>query len=270
VVLGVVLGQPRHEPVELLLAEGVLGGVHGAEVHHRRQVGVDPHPVDVAVEQGPVVHADRGAIGDAVETDLRLAQRGPQRVDVTGDVGGGQLVHEPRIGCRATFVERGLPVEDRFRLVPVGRGRRHRLGRGVVGAVDLVAVAGAARVEADEVVLVGQLRDERGVAAGRVVARRGDVGQARAARADHERPSALGRIGGLAPADRDLDLAALRVRVVHRHLSRAHSVTVSVGSQSFAVVAQGLQASGSAAAAIVGRPAVTAITATANPTAFRM
>ena len=125
-------------------------------------------------------------------------------------------VRRPAVGTR--HLGRGVRVRvDGDVGVEVARRRGSRPG---------VLVAGAARVEADDVVVVaGAGRRTTGAAVGGVVGAR----RAGAAGVDHQRPMPLRRVGGRDLEQRELDGLAARVGVVERHgRAVAHSKVSAV------------------------------------------
>ena len=149
------VGAQRHlEATGLLEAE--LAGVDG-----QVDRAVEHHPADLVGEQVGVGRPQLGAVGSAEVEQLRLAQRRPQHVHVAGRLDGGDVADQAVGVGDAALVERleaGLVVGALLRRVRVGVGGEEVVELLVGDAVDRVGLAGAARVEADDVEVVAQRR----------------------------------------------------------------------------------------------------------------
>ncbi len=190
---------------ELLSREGHVDGA----VEHQA-----PDPVG---EQLGVRRAQLGAVGRAEVGQGLLAQGRPQDVHVARGLDGRDVARERTRQLVAPLGERVGPVGVRVALGGgVGVGILGEVGVEVVvaQAVDRAALAGAARVEADDVVGVEQRLAQHRARVGGVVG----AGRARTAGVDDQRADPVTR--GRHSQQREIDRVAVRVAVVEGHLER--------------------------------------------------
>ena len=187
-------------------------GLAEAERHRvERDVdgAVEHEPADLVREQVGVGRSELGAVGGAEVVELRLAQRGAEHVHVAGRLDRRDV----RRRCRRAAVGVGdapgpevvEAVDDLADLrVVVGHrvGLEERVHLLVGEAVDRRGLAGAARVEADDVEVVGQRLDRKTWPRLLGVRRAGGAGPARV---DHQRADPLGRLVGGVPEHLELD-----------------------------------------------------------------
>ena len=210
------LGAVGGEVVERLLERRRLVEVGLDRVGVGVDGAVENHRAHVLRELLGVGRADPGAVGVAEVGQLVVADRGPDRVEILGDVRGADVGQE--VG--AHLVDAAL--DERLRLVldvRDTRGRVVHLGVGPQAVVVGVGVAPQcrgrrahpARVEPDEVEPLTDRRRQRLDHADR----RFDAGLARAARVDDQRTDLL---AGRRKADhRQVGHIAVGLVVVDRH-----------------------------------------------------
>ncbi len=177
---------------------------------------VEHHPADLVGEQVGVRRAQLGAVGRPEVEHLRLTQRGPQHIHVAGGLDRGDVADQAVGVLHAALVEALVGLLELLRLlrgVRVGVGSHERVEVGVGDAVDRIGVAGAPRVEADDVEVVAEHVAER---QRRVLGVR-RAGRARAARVDDQRADPVRGIVGRVLEQRQLDGLAARVLVVDGH-----------------------------------------------------
>ena len=119
---------------------------------------VEHHRPDLGREQLGVGGAEQRAVGEAQVGQLLVADRGADRVHVLGGLLGGeewQLVAVLRAAAVAIFLFSATKASKSAWLTGSGVGGEAGVLVGVADALDRVGPADPARVEADDVELVG-------------------------------------------------------------------------------------------------------------------
>ena len=199
-----------------------------ARVDREVDGAVEHHPADLVGEQVGVRRAELGAVGGAEVEQLRLTQGGPQHVDVARGLDRGDVVDEAVGVVRAALEERLVGLLELLGLlggVRAGVVGDEGVDLGVGEAVDGVGLAGAARVEPDDVEVVAEHVAERE----RGVLGVGRAGRARPAGVDDQRADPVRRVVGGVLEQRQPDGLAGRVLVVDRHLERGALEVAAAG-----------------------------------------
>ena len=216
-------GEERlHPPLEreiLLDVVGVPdpGGIDGA---------VQDHPADPSGEQRGVDLADIGAVGERVIVDLRHAERGPDGVQVAGDVLGGHVGQQPAELLLAVGGVGFRPVDEYLFGGGIGRDvvRAHAGEEAGIAAERGHRGPDAARVEAHDVVVGGHARAQ----ALRHLGRERQPAGTGSARVDQHDPLLLAlRRGGRDHVQGQADMPAAGIGVVDRdaqHGAVGHAV----------------------------------------------
>ena len=202
-LLSAPLGEVAQRQVE---AHGLDHRVVVADVDS----GVEHDASDLVGEQFGIGGADLGAVGVAEEVQAVVVHQAAQQVEVAHRFDGGDVVEQVAAVLPAGVGELGRrPQQVRPLLLGVGRGVQvvHRVGPGRVVAPHRGGVAGAARIPADDVVLLQAGAAER---VDEFLA-----GTARTARVDEQGAEAGGRGRGQL-LQREGERLGARIGVVQR------------------------------------------------------
>lgn len=192
-----------------------------AVVHPGLRVDVPVHHEcpDPVREQVRVRRSEQRAVRDAPVAQSVVARCPAQQVEIACGVGGRDVAQQLRVPPLAPLRQIGVRGDVRPLLLPADRERRDlllpglRLG-GAVEAAHRRAVADAARVPADDVEAVPELRRELAVQPGQS----DGPGATGPARVEEQRSLGAPRAGRPVADHRQVDRPARGVRMVQGHL----------------------------------------------------